>query len=127
MQTEQSAKSLYFIAIVPEEPLLGRINTIKAEVAQKYKTKASLKSPAHITLFPPFMWPKENEKELETDKEKELEKDKVPAKKMNTKSLLNKSLRPKVNTIRPLIELPPKGDKGKYLLIELFVAARAVF
>lgn len=64
MQTEQSAKSLYFIAIVPNEPLLSEINTIKAEAAMRYKTKASLKSPAHITLFPPFMWPQSNEVDL---------------------------------------------------------------
>ena len=64
MPTEQKAKSLYFIAIVPEEPLLSRINTMKAEVAVRYKIKASLKSPAHITLFPPFIWEKDKEGEL---------------------------------------------------------------
>ncbi len=61
---DSEAKSLYFIAIMPDDPLLSEVNTIKQTLAVKYKLKASLKSPAHITLFPPFHWEQKKEKDL---------------------------------------------------------------
>jgi 2'-5' RNA ligase len=47
-------KDLYFIAIVPDEPLLGEITEIKQIFARDYFSKHSLRSPGHITLVPPF-------------------------------------------------------------------------
>lgn len=49
-------ESLYFIAIIPPEDLEKEIETIKKYLFQNYKTKASLRSPAHITLHMPFKW-----------------------------------------------------------------------
>ncbi len=47
---------LYFLAIVPKRPLRDRIREIKIEFAEAYLSKASLRSPAHITLHMPFQW-----------------------------------------------------------------------
>jgi 2'-5' RNA ligase len=52
---------LYFLAIVPQRLLRERIRKIKMEFAEAYQTKASLRSPAHITLHMPFQWKFEKE------------------------------------------------------------------
>ena len=46
--------SLYFIAIIPPDPIKSKIENIKLEFSKKYKTLHALKSPPHITLHPPF-------------------------------------------------------------------------
>lgn len=46
--------SLYFVAIIPPEPIKSGIEKIKLEFSQKYKAVHALKSPPHITLKPPF-------------------------------------------------------------------------
>lgn len=48
----------YFIAIVPPEPIASEICDIK-RYFEKYRSKASLNSPAHITLHMPFEYDKE--------------------------------------------------------------------
>jgi 2'-5' RNA ligase len=45
---------LYFLAIVPPEPLKNLLWEIKKEVARKFDSKAALRSPPHITLHMPF-------------------------------------------------------------------------
>lgn len=55
---------LYFLAIVPKRPLRDRIREIKQEFAEAYHTKASLRSPAHVTLHMPFQWKVEKEEVL---------------------------------------------------------------
>lgn len=47
-------KELYFIAIVPENEVLQQVEAIKIDIKNKFGAKNALKSPAHITLFPPF-------------------------------------------------------------------------
>lgn len=54
----------YFIAIVIPEPYLGQITRIKEYVADTFKSKGALRSPAHITLHLPFRWKPEKENEL---------------------------------------------------------------
>lgn len=51
-----TGSSLYFIAMVPEEDLAEEIHQFKLDLLSKYQCKAALKSPAHITLIPPFTW-----------------------------------------------------------------------
>lgn len=57
-------KQLYFIAIVLPEPLRSEIAAIKHDLAHRHKTFAALKSPAHITLAPPFTWKEPEEYQL---------------------------------------------------------------
>lgn len=57
-------KSLYFIAIIPPEPLRTRIMDIKHETSTLYHTYHSLKSPPHITLIPPFMFAHHKEQKI---------------------------------------------------------------
>ena len=49
-------KQLFFIAILPPEPIRQEIDSIKSYFARVYQSSAALKSPAHITLQPPFEW-----------------------------------------------------------------------
>jgi len=56
---------LYFIAIVPPEPILSEIETLKQALAKQYDTHVALKSPAHITLYKPFEWKKAEEQQLQ--------------------------------------------------------------
>ena len=55
---------LYFIAIVAPKPIDEFVRTLKEEMRQQYGCKAALKSPAHITLVPPFKMQEETEKSL---------------------------------------------------------------
>jgi 2'-5' RNA ligase len=49
----------YLIAILPPEPYAGEIYKIKEYFRDQYNSKASLNSPAHITLHMPFEFDKE--------------------------------------------------------------------
>ena len=51
----------YFIAIVIPEPYQTDIMAFKQLIADKYNSKAALRSPAHITLHMPFEWKEEKE------------------------------------------------------------------
>ena len=48
------AEKLYFVAIIPPEPIRGIIEDIKVQFATQYRVYHALKSPPHITLIPPF-------------------------------------------------------------------------
>jgi 2'-5' RNA ligase len=50
------SKQLYFIALLPPKNVQEIVTQIKQEFAEKYQSKAALKSPPHITLQPPFEW-----------------------------------------------------------------------
>lgn len=45
---------LYFVAIIPGEPLYGNLKKMKTDISQKYDTRRALNSPPHITLLAPF-------------------------------------------------------------------------
>ena len=47
-------ESLYFIALLPSESIQEEILELKHHFWSEYKSKASLNSPAHITLHMPF-------------------------------------------------------------------------
>lgn len=53
--------SKYLIAIIPPEPIAGDIYKLKEYFKDKYNSKASLNSPAHITMHMPFEFEKEND------------------------------------------------------------------
>src|SRR5688572_14740502 len=55
MPNEQE-EHLYFIAIVPPEPVLSEVWCFKEEALRLYGTSGALNSPAHITLHMPFRW-----------------------------------------------------------------------
>ena len=48
---------LYFLALLPPAKLQEDITAIKHELADRYNCRHALKSPPHITMFPPFKWP----------------------------------------------------------------------
>ena len=54
-------QALYFIAILPDAELSIEITELKKHVAENFYSKAALKLPPHITLFPPFKWDDKNE------------------------------------------------------------------
>ncbi len=54
----------YYIAILLPEPLQTDITAFKNDIYQHFGSKSALKSPAHITLFPPFNWNNEEENAL---------------------------------------------------------------
>ncbi|MGB0176970.1 MAG: 2'-5' RNA ligase family protein [Owenweeksia sp.] len=62
MNGSRSDTHLYFIAVIPPEPLATELNRLKKYLAEEYHSKASLNSPPHITLHMPFRW---REKKLE--------------------------------------------------------------
>lgn len=51
-----TGSSLYFIALIPDADIEQELHEFKLELFEKYQCKAALKSPAHITLIPPFTW-----------------------------------------------------------------------
>ena len=56
---------LYFIAVIPDEPLRETVKNMKLEIQERYNAKHALKSPAHITLQMPFKRHEDFEPELE--------------------------------------------------------------
>lgn len=58
---------MYFIAIVLPQPLHEKILKYKQMMLEKYNCKVGLKSPAHITLVPPFWMEDEKEHQLISD------------------------------------------------------------
>ena len=59
--------SMYFIAIVLPEELNERILVDKKMMEEKFGCKVGLKSPAHITIVPPFWMEEEKEQRLLED------------------------------------------------------------
>jgi 2'-5' RNA ligase len=54
----QHGSNLYYIAIVAAPPVAYEIQGFKEEMKQHFGCKAAMKSPAHITLIPPFFFSK---------------------------------------------------------------------
>lgn len=59
-------KQLYFIALIPPEPLKEQIQDIKLEVKDKFNSSHSLNAPPHITLISPFRMEEEQEDQLDS-------------------------------------------------------------
>lgn len=57
-------KSLYFIALIPPQPLRKRVFELKRKFSEIYQTTHALKSPPHITLIPPFNFKNAEEKRI---------------------------------------------------------------
>ncbi|WP_372975934.1 2'-5' RNA ligase family protein [Muriicola sp.] len=55
---------LYLIALLPPEPLREHIRVLKEEMKDRFGSAHALKSPAHITLQPPFRLPSQEEGRL---------------------------------------------------------------
>lgn len=64
------AKYLWFIALLPPEPIREEVTAFKEYAAEHFGSRRALRSPAHITLFPPFQMERSQlpalESELET-------------------------------------------------------------
>lgn len=58
-------ENLYFIAIIPPEPVYGAVVNWKNEFAEKFNSKAALRSPPHITLHMPFKWREDKEERID--------------------------------------------------------------
>lgn len=56
MKSKKDDHSLYFIALVPEEPLQSELMELKEWIYTETGSKGALRSPAHITLHMPFKW-----------------------------------------------------------------------
>lgn len=57
---------LYFIALIPPEPLRDEIQQIKLEVKEEFDSSHSLNAPPHITLLSPFRLNEEMEANLDS-------------------------------------------------------------
>lgn len=60
----KSMQRKYFIAIVLENEMFEKAETVKRELFEVYGLKGALRSPAHITLHRPFEWKEEKETQL---------------------------------------------------------------
>ena len=56
---------LYFIAIVAPDTINQQVLEWKNYMLQRFNCKVALKSPAHITLIPPFNMPGQAQKEMQ--------------------------------------------------------------
>lgn len=56
--------NLYFLAVIPPEPILGECQVHKDYFFEKYGSKASLNSPPHVTVHMPFKLKETKEKLL---------------------------------------------------------------
>ena len=67
LSSRRTDKALYFIAIIPPQPIFDETWSLKNYFKDNYQSKASLNSPPHITLHMPFEW-KEEKEQLLTEK-----------------------------------------------------------
>jgi len=58
-------KELFFLAIVPPDPLSEVLFRLKESFRDDYGSKASLNSAPHITLHMPFRWRKDRFEKLD--------------------------------------------------------------
>ena len=49
--------AMFFLALLPPPELQAKLTAIKQEFATRFASQHALKSPPHITVFPPFRWP----------------------------------------------------------------------
>jgi 2'-5' RNA ligase len=49
-------KGIFFIAILPDVEIQAEVTRFKEWAAKNYRSAHALRSPPHITLFPPFRW-----------------------------------------------------------------------
>lgn len=61
---DKNSENLYFIAIIPPEPVYGEALALKHHFENQYNSKAALNSPPHITLHMPFKWKESKEGKL---------------------------------------------------------------
>src|SRR5688572_694543 len=66
MAIKAEKRKQYFMAIIPPSPVFEEALKLKEYFKEKYKSKAALNSPPHITLHMPFLWNEEKEKKLIT-------------------------------------------------------------
>lgn len=59
--SKKDDKAMYFLAVIPPEPIYTEALEIKQLFAKEYNSKAALKSPPHITLHMPFRLKPERE------------------------------------------------------------------
>ena len=52
--------SRFFVALLPPQDIQDYANEIKQYFADRYASSGALKSPAHITVQPPFEWAEDN-------------------------------------------------------------------
>lgn len=57
-------ESLYFIALIPPDPILEKFWNLKQDAFERFGCKAALNSPPHITLHMPFRYRLDREAEL---------------------------------------------------------------
>jgi 2'-5' RNA ligase len=50
----------FFIALLPDAVIQAYANSVKQQFAEKYASRAALRSPPHVTLQPPFLWERAN-------------------------------------------------------------------
>lgn len=46
----------FFVALIPPEPVFSEIEEFKHYIFKKHGCRSSLRSPAHITIYRPFVW-----------------------------------------------------------------------
>ena len=57
-------QNLYFIAIIPPEPIYSEVKEFQKRFEEKYKSKEAFKRPSHITLIHPFMISEDSEPDV---------------------------------------------------------------
>lgn len=67
MEPQATSAKMYFIAVVLPLHLDQKIRTYKIGMQEQYGCKVGLKSPAHITIAPPFWMEEEKEERLKQD------------------------------------------------------------
>ncbi|MDH5379884.1 MAG: 2'-5' RNA ligase family protein [Cyclobacteriaceae bacterium] len=67
---QKYSQQLYFLAVIPPQPIYDEVWNIKKNIEEDYQSKASLNSPPHITLHMPFKWREDREDKLISTLEK---------------------------------------------------------
>ena len=51
-----SAPDLFFLALLPPSEIQNPVRQLQTEMVERFDSRAALRSPPHITLFPPFRY-----------------------------------------------------------------------
>lgn len=64
MRLTEPDLQMYFLAIVPPEPIYGAAHDLKTYFRDAYGSRAALNSPPHLTLHMPFRWKQAKESRI---------------------------------------------------------------
>jgi 2'-5' RNA ligase len=74
VESNRKKDPIFFVAILPSDEISKEVTEFKKHAAEHFESSHALKSPPHVTIFPPFRWNESKLKLLEKEIKLEAQK-----------------------------------------------------